>query len=264
MKKKKIVRFKRDFTLIELLVVIAIIAILAGMLLPALNAAKMKAQCTKCSGNLKQFGLFAMNYCNDYNDWVLPHSLTFLKFAPSTTTDIWGSGYARYAPYQMYRHVGYVKWSSDLDSNRSTTLFRCPSIELTKENTVEYELYWGRVYGVSVGMSYPTKGDLTAEDSKRRRMPKLHQVRNPSKKAYCTDSISKTWKNHSYLIRYEQTPSDEGGIAWSRHAATVNVCNLAGGVYTLRQNGLKNALTETRSLYSEPNMGLRSRYYWAE
>ena len=62
---------RQMFSLIELLITVAVIAILAGLLLPALNSARQKGQAIRCVSNLKQQGNCHSLYAADFDDWII-------------------------------------------------------------------------------------------------------------------------------------------------------------------------------------------------
>ena len=157
------------FTLIELLVVIAIIAILAGMLLPALQSAKETAKSLSCINNLRQCGQLMQMYAGDYNGFV--H--IYKGFQDGTSEISWSEC--------LYDYTGNNK-----------KIYICPSNELGQEVFSHFYTY-GILMGTTMVFTAEQNDELpeinTTGAAEGPYFRFLNGVKQPAKYVYVVDSI---------------------------------------------------------------------------
>ena len=214
---------KSGFTLIELLVVIAIIAILAAMLLPALNQARGKARDIKCVSNLKQLGTYMSMYVDDNNDTFPCIAGNYM--ASDTDKGKWRDMIAMYAGLVTIE-AGTNPDNCWVDGKKGPRgVLGCPSGEIGTAQAIS-----GRHYGMNTYVA-SVRSPFTARTRSL--------IQSASERAMIMDiDCNEGWRYPQVSNRSEVVRTGNGGAGVWRHNGGngVNVVFVDGHAQPRREN----------------------------
>ena len=212
---------KKTFSLIELLVTIAVIAILAGLLLPALNAAREKGRGIACAANLKQIGIFLLTYADDNNSWGPDGIDTNFHSGGNTFAQLWQDRLMYY--YMPNVPVGHVHHAEIKDGIRKIRpIFVCPASGYAQSASTDTALLY-RNYGINYHMAAHEKVNSPYQADAGMRASTLT---SPSERTWVADRgtniKTQVFSKNVYYIQSGAHKNVEGYDIGYRHVGLAN------------------------------------------
>lgn len=202
--------WRQNFTLIELLIVIAIIAILASLLLPALNSARGKARQIKCVNTLRMYGQAGSNYAGDFDDFWFPRTTK----VPEKTT----ATYFINVPLirSKYLNVDIKKYNADG--------WLPPAILCPLSSAMQKEYSYGCFFSNSYGITYNgTDENPVGSGFRGYRLPRIRKPSRSMAMADAQDYLIYQTNYLEYIKKREGVPLNPGnGMLAYRHNEAFN------------------------------------------